>query len=317
MWMRLLTTLLVPMDLSKMDLSRVDLSRVPLELRKAGQATIEAGQATLSRVAEMQKAGHATIERAVEERRSRRVGTVDLPVMEADEARRVDKEMNAQEGWSLVSERSGIKVWAKADSQRATGGGKFVCIRAEGTLDAPAPVVLELFRSTDESLIRSFNPMFDSGHDLEPLARKGNSKVSWACSKAVFPLKARDFVTRVRYVASPGDGIAIISEGLSSHPDAPRGYVRARVVTGLQVITPLGDKRCRFTTVSRVDPGGAMPAWLSNTIAKRDAPNYLLRLEKAAQLKVARLAHRRPEPGFSWHRPVADGHKPAVLEVAT
>ena len=194
-----------------------------------GKQQTESDELTRLR-AELQKAGHATLERAVEERRSRRVGTVDLPVMEADEARRVDKEMNAQEGWSLVSERSGIKVWAKADPQTATGGGKFVCIRAEGTLDAPAPVVLELFRSTDESLIRSFNPMFDSGHDLEPLARKGNSKVSWACSKAVFPLKARDFVTRVRYVASPGDGIAIISEGLSSHPDAPRDCVACGVL---------------------------------------------------------------------------------------
>lgn len=309
MWMRLLTTLLVPLDVTK-----IDLSRVPLDgLRKAGQATLEAGQATLSRVAELQKAGHATLERAAEERRSRRVGTIDLPLMEADEAQRVDRELNAQEGWSLVSERSGIKVWAKADSRAATAGRQFVCIRAEGTLDAPAPIVLELFRSTDEALIRSFNPMYDSGHDLEPLARKGNSKVSWACSKAVFPLKPRDFVTRVRYVASPDDGIAIISEGLSSHPDAPRGYVRARVVEGLQVITPLGDKRCRFTTVSRVDPGGAMPAWLSNTIAKRDAPNYLLRLEKAAKLRAERLAHRRLE--HPWHR--RESESPEVLEVAS
>ena len=206
-----------------------------------------------------------------------------LPVVEAEEAAKLDGMLDLDENWRLVRECDGIKV-----HQRDEEDGKFVCIRAEGTLQAPANVVLELFRSTDEPLIRSFNPMYDRGHALEPL-EGGNTKVSWACSKAVFPLKARDFVTKVRYVARPDDGILVISEGLGSHPKAPRGFVRARVVTGLQEITPLGATRCRFTTVSRVDPGGAMPAWLSNVIAKRDAPAYLLRLEKAAQLRARQV----------------------------
>ena len=127
-----------------------------------------------------------------------------------------------------------------------------MCIKAEGVLHAPARVILELFRSTDESLIRSFNPMFDKGHDLEPLTKVSNTKVSWACSKAVFPLKARDFVTRVKYVASPGDGIAIISEGLGSHPRAPRGYVRARIMTGVQCAAPHSPRAARPALARRV-----------------------------------------------------------------
>jgi len=233
---------------------------------------------------ELQRAGHA-LEHAVDRLRSRRIGGHDLPVAEDDEAEALHRLLKepADDSWHLVSEKHGIKVWAQ--ERDGNDEGKHVCIRAEGTLHAPAPVVLDLFRSSDVQLIRSFNPMYDTGHDLEPLGG-GNSKVSWCASKAVFPLKARDFVTRVRYVASPGDGVAVISEGVRSHPRAPRGYVRGRVVTGLQVITPLSAERCRFTTVSRVDPGGAMPAWLSNLIAKRDAPAYLLRLEKAAQTRV-------------------------------
>ena len=68
------------------------------------------------------------------------------------------------------------------------------------------------------------------------------------------------------------------------------------------MITPLGATRCRFTTVSRVDPGGAMPAWLSNVIAKRDAPNYLLRLERAAQLRVQQEQQKGGEPQLPWQR---------------
>jgi len=214
-----------------------------------------------------------------------------LPLIPANEESKLHQMLSSKR-WKLVCTSHGVTVY----EQRMPGSSQ-LCIRAEGDLNAPMNVVLEIFRKTDIKLIRDYNPSYDDGRDIVPFSELGNGhKISWAVSKAIFPVCPREFITDVRYLRMPDGAIAVLSEGLESHDRAPTlrpSSVRGRVITAIQLVAPLGERRCRFISVAQVDLGGAVPAWLTNSIARRDAPFALRRLEAAAKRCAGSPAERR------------------------
>jgi len=201
--------------------------------------------------------------------------------------------------WRRITTHRGITVY-----EQRTAGCEQVCLRAEGDLDASAEAILDIFRGTDVKVIRDYNPSYDEGRDIVTFAETGDdTKVSWAVSKGIRPLvRPREFITRVRYVRTPEGAVAVISDGLQSHERAPSlrsSSVRASIITAVQLVAPRGEAKCHFTSVAQVDPGGALPAWFTNTLARRDAPRALLRLEAAAQKATAGRQHTKRIP-WEW-----------------
>ena len=159
-----------------------------------------------------------------------------------------------------------------------------------------------MYQRDDVDLIRDYNPSYDDGYDIVTFAETGDdTKVSWCASKGMFPISPREFITRVRYLRTEDGAVAVLSEGLKSHERAPQlrpGSVRACIKTAVQLVAPRGDGKCYFTSIAQVDPGGTLPAWFTNTFARRDAPRALLRLEAAAQRTMTRKPSRGTER--SW-----------------
>ena len=56
----------------------------------------------------------------------------------------------------------------------------------------------------------------------------------------------------------------------------------------MQLVAPLGEHHCYFTSIAQVEPGGSLPPWFTNSFARRYAPRALLRLEAAAQRAAPR-----------------------------
>ena len=217
-----------------------------------------------------------------------------------------------------------MSKWKRIASHRQGGivvyeqrmpGSQQVCLRAEGELDASAEAVLDVFRSDDIRLIQDYNPTYDEGCDLVSFDESGDdTKLSWAVSKGVYPVRPREFITRTRYLRTRTGEVAVLSEGLASHERAPQlraSSVRARIVTAVQLVTPVADGRCYFTSIAQVhqtprapprfvqksqrcklarepphspsfrslqvEPGGNLPAVFTNNLARRDAPRALIR----------------------------------------
>jgi len=196
-----------------------------------------------------------------------------------------------------------------------------VCLRAEGDLDASASAVLDIYRMSDVQQIRDYNPSYDEGCDLVTFDESGdNTKVSWCLSKGLrHVLSPREFITRVRYLRTSDGAVAVLSEGLSSHERAPklrRSSVRARIVTAVQLVSPLGHGRCHFTSIAQIDPGGTLPAWFANTFARRDAPRALVRLEAAAQEATRRAAASTRQKGWGGPSGTFSGKRAAGEEDA-
>ncbi|KAL3896652.1 MAG: hypothetical protein SGPRY_013225, partial [Prymnesium sp.] len=137
-------------------------------------------------------------------------------ISEAD-ARKIQELLSSSE-WRHVATQSGITVY----EQRLYGSDQ-IFVRAEGDLHAPVDAVLDVYRDSDVQVIRDYNPSYEDGYDLVSFDETNQRyKVSWAVSKSIFPVSAREFITEVRYVSMPNGGVAVLSEGLRSHKRAPK-----------------------------------------------------------------------------------------------
>ncbi len=70
-------------------------------------------------------------------------------------------------------------------------GSKYACVKCSAIINASPLKVFELFE--DNSRVKEYNELFVEGKDLETVAE--NTKIAWASSTPIFPLKPRDFCT--------------------------------------------------------------------------------------------------------------------------
>lgn len=205
--------------------------------------------------------------------------------------------------WQVLGEFEGVRV-----SKQMIPGSEHACLKAEAVLNAPADTVLHCYATSEQDLIKTYNPQFKEGRDLEP-PNRALEKISWCMSHSVGPVASREFITRVRYLHLPDGSVVCLSTGLDSHPKSPArpGVIRGRIITAVQHVTPLPGARCRFVSVCHCDPGGSIPTFVTNLLAKRDAPRYLLRLEQAALQLAQRQAGRSFDDSIAsaaWGRDV-------------
>ena len=191
----------------------------------------------------------------------------------------VDDFVSSDEAWSLRVERDGVRVW-----RRKVEGSAYDEVRGNGIIRVPPEDVIALLRRGDAETIRTYNPMYDSGHDLEQLDQY--TKVSYGSVRAIFPFKPRDTVTRVaeRNLPTVG-GTALILHAVDHPAMPPRSdYVRAKILRGMHLVQPVANQPgvTNFTFTQQVNAGGIIPAWLMNTLIAQDAVTFVHRLGEAA-----------------------------------
>lgn len=88
--------------------------------------------------------------------------------------------------------------------------------------------------------------------------------------KGIWPVSDRDVLVRSRLEQDPQTyAITIHSEATDTVLPPQPGYVRLPALNNIFRIEPLADGWSRVTFQTFVDPGGAIPAWLSNFVATR------------------------------------------------
>jgi len=176
----------------------------------------------------------------------------------------------------------GVRIW-----RRSVAGSAWDEVRGSGIIESKPENVVALFETSDVNIIRSFNPCYDSGHDIEHYSP--SAKAAYARLKSVFPgLKPRDSVTAVeRHELSDelGGGTVFLLKAIE-HRRAPlvNGCVRAKLL-GMNLIQPVPGEpdKCEFTFTQVVDPGGAVPARIMNMLVSHQAVEIFTRIRKAAR----------------------------------
>ena len=182
------------------------------------------------RIAVQQRSGHT------KSRRSRQPHDISSP---SEVTQMVDDATNSDESWCLKTESGGVRVW-----RRSMPDSTFDMVRGSAILDVEPRAVVRLFETTDEELIRQFNPMYDSGWDLERIDRV--SKVAYARVRSAFPgFKPRDTVTRVTQLRIGPRGEVFLLRAVEHRAMPPqRGCVRAQILNGMNLVQPVpGDVR--------------------------------------------------------------------------
>ena len=187
--------------------------------------------------------------------------------------------VSSDDAWSLRVERDGVRVW-----RRKAEGSAYDEVRGNGIIRVPPEDVIALLRQGDAETIRTYNPMYDSGHDLEQLDQY--TKVSYGSVRAIFPFKPRDTVTRVAERELPTVGGTALILHAVDHPAMPprSDFVRAKILRGMHLVQPVANQPgvTNFTFTQQVNAGGIIPAWLMNTLIAQDAVTFVRRLGEAA-----------------------------------
>lgn len=173
----------------------------------------------------------------------------------------------------------GVSIW-----RRKVAGSNWDEIKGSAVLQCRPGAVEHLFSTSDAAVIRTFNPMYESGFDIQRFS--AGAKAAYARVKAVFPgFAPRDTVSLVEQHAVPEDkgGGTVFLIRAMEHPMAPpdKQCVRAKIISGANLIQPLAGEpdKCLFTFTQHCDPGGAVPAWALNKVVSREGVQFLRRIE--------------------------------------
>jgi len=192
----------------------------------------------------------------------------------------VDDATNGDEAWSLKAESEGVRVW-----RRSMPDSTFDMVRGSAVLDVEPHAVVKLFETTDEELIRQFNPLYDSGWDLERIDHI--SKVAYARVRSAFPgVKPRDTVTRVSHHMLGQRGDVFLLRAVEHRGMPPqRGCVRAKILNGMNLVQPVpgNNHKTNFTFTQQTNPGGIVPAWIANRLIAREAVQFVQRIGAVAK----------------------------------
>ena len=132
--------------------------------------------------------------------------------------------------------------------------------------------------------------MYLRGEDLEYVA--DNTKIQWACTTPIFPLKARDFVTLV-HIRKLKDGTLVYLNTACDHKQKPpgkEGFVRGQIVLAANIMQPIKGRpnHCDVTMMTQIDLGGFAPTPIVNTLAMSGPIGFMKGLEVVANKAPSR-----------------------------
>ncbi|TYA53810.1 SRPBCC family protein [Formosa maritima] len=172
----------------------------------------------------------------------------------------------SQDGWDLVKEESGIKVYTKPVST-----SDFKAFKATMTIDESIHAFL--------SVLYDVEGLLDWGYklnDVTLLKRSGDSlQIYYAEAKVPFPYKNRDGIYSNSFKWNPKTKtlfveIKLLENYMAAKEDLVRltgkGYWKAKV---------LDSGRLEIDFEMQVDPGGGIPAWMANMFAD-DSPYFTM-----------------------------------------
>lgn len=188
--------------------------------------------------------------------------------------------------WQFMKEEAGYSLFRRFF--KSVEGSKGACVMVRGVVNASPKKILALFE--DDTRRAEYNNMYLRGEDLEYVA--DNTKIQWACTPPVFPLKARDFVTLV-HIRKLKDGTLVYLNTPSDHRQKPpggEGFVRGRIVLAANIMQPIKGKpnQCDVTMMTQLDLGGFAPAPIVNKLCLSGPIGFMKNLEVIANKAPSR-----------------------------
>jgi hypothetical protein len=186
--------------------------------------------------------------------------------------------------WETRRDEDGILV-----QSRPTPGAKYEEFRAEAEIDATVAQAIALLKDTSACT----QWLFRCKESRIIREMSNTERVFYQVTSLPFPAKSRDSIF---HAVITFEGLSSVRVTMSSMPDEipETKHIRVREAFGAYILEPNGENKLRVTWQQYVDPSGALPAWLVNSMLT-DLPFKSLRafrkLVQQSPYRNARLVY--------------------------
>lgn len=169
--------------------------------------------------------------------------------------------VHASTHWQFDSDKEGISVYWREHKQG------LVEIRARMFTPTSYSAFLRLLEDTDN--VPSWVDNVSHSEVLEQIS--ANENIVYTQFKAPWPARDRDMVTYSKYWQDELGLILHIQDAPDSAMAEQAGYIRIREVDARWTLQKINDGTTMIEYRAYANPGGALPNWLVNKLAKSSA----------------------------------------------
>ena len=170
---------------------------------------------------------------------------------------------SSPEEWTQISDENGIRIW-----QKKVEGTPFVAFRGRMVMNASLKKLLAVLHDQERKL--------EWMHDCvanEVLERKGlgNAIIYNRTAVRVILVSDRDIVVETKLTVLQDQGVVRIDAWSVEHPAMPKvdGVVRMPKLDLMWSFRVVNKNLTEVTYEVQTDPGGWLPAWLVNRVARK------------------------------------------------
>jgi hypothetical protein len=161
-----------------------------------------------------------------------------------------------QSNWVLKKDEGGMKIYTGASAN-----SKLKALRVEYALQASlsqlAAVLLDV----------NAQPKWVYSTKSSSVLKKisANEIVSYSEKSFPTPFSNRDVVTNVKITQNPATKVMTVNvTGVPDHIPGKKNLVRVPFSKAVWTVTPVDKGRLKVEYIAEADPGGSIPAWISN-----------------------------------------------------
>ncbi len=200
----------------------------------------------------------------------------------------------SDENWKLASDKDGIKCYS-LDIE----GSQHKHFKGTTTVKADLDVLLEII--TDVS---AYPEWFFMSKEVKVLKKEKNLTIAHSINKSIWPAKERDAVTEGTVIVDK-ENKTVTAQVVSSKSDIvppSKKYVRLKNFEMKFVLKRIDKKHIHVTCILKANPGGLVPAMLSNIINQQN-PYYSL---KGLKKMITKDKYLKNKGNFTYTELVKD-----------
>ncbi len=169
----------------------------------------------------------------------------------------LNQELSADVDWTLKRDRDGIKVYT-----RSIEGSEHKAVRAEMIVQASINALVGLTMDT------SACPKWAALCKRAEIVRKESESEYYVhtFNDLPWPVKDRDVVAKVTWSADPQGSVSMAAKLVPGLVPEKKKVVRLTDGITRWGFSPAPNGETRVVSYVHLDPGGSIPAWLTNTL---------------------------------------------------
>lgn len=179
---------------------------------------------------------------------------------------------SAQQDWELSKDKNDIKVYT-----RKTDSSDFKSVKVEAVFTGTCEKLASILMGVDKNIKWVYNTK-----NLHLIQRfSANELIYYAETSLPWPMRNRDQAIRINlFPDSINNALKITTVGEPNAIPVTKGIVRVPYFLGVWQVKEMANKKISIEYYLNVDPGGSIPAWISNMFVAKGPYETFVNLSK-------------------------------------